>query len=407
MKKILSLILIAGCIPFCRAQVYEDSLLRSSGFFFSPGVTDFLIPNTTTYLSNPRFGLSLGFRFKNEISHGFFLEGGVGITSFGTSLDPVRDTILDYYTGDTVRIWEEQNNLSHIHLTTPFFAGYRTTTGKVRVEAALGFAFNIKLFEFTKTYSANLVTDRHFKDLYLEPQFGTSFSALARVGISVPLNERATLDILPTLRYSFLYFMAEDKDILQCVYTDFHKWSAGIDLGFNWKLDNIPVLNDYSQVRKTDDPAFTISYADSVAGIRQEREPRKKGPMNFTYLEIIGNGLWYSHNYERTVFRKNGVSVQARAGFGIIPDHYFIPFGANVGFGHRDKKFELGIGATAENFTNADPYDNSFKVNLVPSMGFRYESEGHFFLRLALLSHYFFDSGELLPAFGVSVGGCF
>jgi hypothetical protein len=406
MKKIsLALITLAICASSF-AQTYQNDLLRSAGFFISPSLTSFNHKDVDEK-SNPRFGLTLGFRFKNEIGKGFFLEGGVGITSFGGRMEPVYDTMIDYYTGDTLNMWRTQNNYSQINITTPFLAGYRTSSGKVRFECAAGFAFNLRLFEFTKRYRENYITHRDDVDRDLHPMFGTSFSALARAGISVPLSDRATLDILPTLRYSFLSFHSESKDAFQCMFTDENKWSAGIDIGFTWKLEDPYSPADYEEVKKVDENAYTVSYGDTTQQVLKPKKTRPGGPKNFNYLELGGNGLIMSLNYERTVYRNDLISVQGRAGFGMIPNNLMIPFGANIAFGKHTKKFELGLGATAETFTDDDIDDMKFKVNLVPSMAFRLETNAHFFLRLGLMSHYFFDTGELLPCLGVSVGGCY
>jgi hypothetical protein len=101
------------------------------------------------------------------------------------------------------------------------------------------------------------------------------------------------------------------------------------------------------------------------------------------------------------------VSLQARAGFGYIPDFFSIPLGVNVALGKHRKKFEMGLGTTIETITTQDIGYYHFKAHLVPSIAYRYEASSHFFLRLALMSHYFFDTKEVLPGFGVSVGGCF
>jgi hypothetical protein len=406
MKKILLLSIFLSTAFFGYGQTYQDSLLRSAGFFVSPGLTSFLGPGLSEP-THPRYGMSLGFRFKNEIKSGFFLEGGVGITSFGTRYKAEWDTTITYL-GDTLDIIERQNNVTHLNITTPFLAGYRTKSGRVRFECAMGFAFNLQLFRYSKTNETNHKIRRDDVDRDLEPGFLPSFSAVARAGISVPVNERATFDVLPTLRYNFLQFRADDLDAFQCMHTDINKWSAGIDIGFTWKLSNVSTYRPYDESMKADDNAYTIRYDDSTSHAQKAIKKRPTGPKNFIYLEAGGTGLVLSHNYERTVFRKDEFSLQARAGFGMIPDNYFIPFGVNVAFGKHNKKFEMGLGACVENLTYDDAWDEDrFTVHMVPSMAFRLEAHNHFFLRLSLMSRYFFDSGELLPGIGVSVGGCF
>jgi hypothetical protein len=138
-----------------------------------------------------------------------------------------------------------------------------------------------------------------------------------------------------------------------------------------------------------------------------KRQVKPKGPKNFIYAEFGGNGMALSFNYERRLLQKGVMSLNARAGFGYIPDFFGIPLGINVGLGKNHKKFEMGLGATMETFTTQDLGYYVFKAHMVPSLGFRLETDSHFFLRLALMSHYYFDTGKVLPGIGVSVGGCF
>lgn len=409
MKKVSLLILVLTLTlsGFYSQAQYNDSLRRSAGFFISPALNNYLYSDGS-HKSDARFGLSAGFRFKNELKQGFFLEGGVGITTMGGDDKPFHDTIVNYYTGDIENILTYKSSFTQINVSTPFMAGYRTTHGKVRFEGAAGIAFNLRVIQYEEEVMSATAYQYMDIDKRLRPKFGTSFSALARAGISIPITSRTTVDILPTLRYSFLYFTAEDKNIGECINTDLHKWSAGIDIGLTWKLDDLisDTEEDVAVVKNTD-PAYTNLYTEDNPEEVKVVKKKSSGPKNFIYGEIMGNGMYYSHNYERTVFRKNTVSIQARGGFSILPDRFAFPIGANVALGKHHKKFEMGLGTTIENVTTQDLGYYEFKAHLVPSLAYRYEAEGHFFLRLALMSHYFFDSGEILPGFGISVGGCF
>jgi hypothetical protein len=299
------------------------------------------------------------------------------------------------------------NSESHIHISAPFLAGYRTQQGRVRFEGAMGFAFNLRLWQFDRyqvTYLTGTYNGYDGQDLHLT--FRPSFSAIVRAGISVPINDRATFDVLPTFRYSFLNFESGSFDALQSADFDLQRWSVGIDFGLTWKLDDKPVESFDKTETKVDDIAYTVNYSDTIATENQRVKKPSTGPKNFLYGELGGSGLAITHNYERTVFRKDIVSIQARAGFGMIPNSLMFPIGVNVALGKGMKKFEMGIGATIENLTD-DNYDHeTYKVNLVPSMALRVEKQ-HFFLKLSLMSHYFFESGELMPGIGVSLGGCF
>jgi hypothetical protein len=203
--------------------------------------------------------------------------------------------------------------------------------------------------------------------------------------------------------------MPEDHDLVNCSFLDMNKWSAGLDIGLTWKLDDSPTYSyeDYESKDQLADNAYTVTFSDTVNQTKKPVKKKARGPKNFLYIEAGGAGIALSHNYERTVYRNRLVSIQARAGVGALPNNVMIPFGANVTLGEHNKKFEMSVLAVAQNLLNADYYDNEFKWELVPSLAFRLESDSHFFLRLALMSHYFFETNEVMPGLGVSVGGCF
>lgn len=408
MKKFSIFVLITVMLftGFRANAQYQDSLRRSAGFFISPALNSFFYPDGS-YSDDPGFGLSAGFRYKNELRMGFFLEGGAALTTMRGSMAPVLTSYYNVYDG----LWyynREQSKLTQINITAPFLAGYRMTHGKVRFEGALGFAFNLKVLEHEKIFQSHWPNSHDFVATDFHPSFGTSFSAMARAGISIPISAKATVDLLPTLRYSCMYFTPEDFNFGSCAQTDLHKWSAGLDIGMTFKLDDPSEKTETKTVfNQSQDPAVTYNYGEEPQKDIKPVRVKAKGPKNFIYMEIGGNGMFYSINYERTVFRKDLISVQARAGYGIVPDRFSFPIAANVALGRNHKKFEMGIGTTIENITTQDIGFYEFKAHLVPSIAYRYESDKHFFLRLALMSHYFFDSGEVLPGFGVSLGGMF
>ena len=180
MKKYFVFLMLLFPAVYSSGQVYQDSLLRSAGFFVSPGLTSFILQEIDES-TDPRYGMSLGFRFKNELKQGFFIEGGVGVTSFGARYEADWDTVYTYL-GDTLDIIERQDNVSHLNISTPFLAGYRTKSGRVRFECALGMAFNLQLFRYTKTIEMNHMINRDDVDRDLEATFLPSFSAVARAG---------------------------------------------------------------------------------------------------------------------------------------------------------------------------------------------------------------------------------
>jgi hypothetical protein len=280
-SRILLCALILGISMNSHAQ-YRDSLLRSAGFFISPGITNFNAPSIDQ-TSSPRFELSGGFRFKNELKRGFFIESGVGVTLFGASMPVFYDSVFDW-SGTVTNIFGEENKYTQINLSTPFLAGYRTSKGKVRFEGAAGFAFNLRILQHRSEHRYTVNGPYDNTEGTLRPNFGTSFSFVARAGISIPIGERATIDILPTGRYAMIYFEPEEWDIGHCLKTEQQKWSAGIDIGLTWKLeDKEPqAWEDEAVTITNNDPAFTNQYQDQTP-VEKVKPVRKKtqGPKNF------------------------------------------------------------------------------------------------------------------------------
>ncbi|HPS26654.1 MAG TPA: hypothetical protein PK269_03525 [Bacteroidales bacterium] len=384
------------------AQWESDTLRRSSGFYLAPAVCG-LSDKYSTIKSQPAFGINLGYRFVNKLKYGFFLEGGVGISWLGSNY-PVEE-----YTVFTMgRNWTytEDSRASQLYISTPFLAGYKTGHGKVRFQTCVGVSFNIKYSDFQRVtidgdYPYGL---KGTKTSGEEASFGTSFSGIIKAGISIPLTRRMSLDVLPGLRYNFAATRLEELDFRTSVSTRYQNWSAGIDIGLIWALDNKPPLKleepaKQEKERKVD---YTYQYNPDEPSQPAKEEKVKKGPYNFIYFEALGSGLTYSFNYERTLLRKDIFSLQARAGYGFIGGLYSFPVGVNVTLGHATQKFEGGLYATFERVLF-----EQFNVNIVPEIAYRYEGSNHLFIRLALISHYVTKTGELIPGFGVSVGGCF
>jgi len=348
------------------------------------------------------FGINAGFRFINKLKYGLFIESGAGI-SWVEARYPQEE--FNVHTWGQDWTYYEDNITNRIFASVPFLIGYKTQKGKIRFQAGAGISFNIKFIDFKKvTISGSYpygIPGTESKGF--ENSFGTGFSAIARAGISIPLKNKLWIDILPTFRYNYLSFMPEEFDITECMNTNMQNWSAGLDISLVWALDNKPRQTINETVKHKDkEQDYTFQYNPDDPSLLQKKEKVKKGPYNFLYFEAGGPGLLYSFNYERTLFRKDIFSLQARAGYCIGVSSYAIPVGVNVAFGHATQKFEGGIYVAFE-----DIYPERFSTNLVPEIAYRLETEEHFFLRLALMSHYITRTGEILPGIGVSVGGCF
>ncbi len=401
MKKIISglLLLIVTFTSF--AQWQSDTLLRSTGFYFSPAITGMINKNDTIQ-PGPKFGLNFGYRHTNKLKYGFFIESGVGISWLGANY-PNQHVTVNAWGRDWT--YNEQRKANQLYAHVPFLIGYKMPKGKVRFQTSLGISFNIKYSDFIKITTTG-------EDPYGLPgtqitgdevSFGTGFSGIFKAGISIPVKNRLSIDILPSLRYNFLSTMPEDFDFRKCATTDFQNWSAGIDISLMWALDNNPPQTiEEVAVKKEVNPDYTFQYNPDEPIIQGKKKNIKKGYYNFFYFEALGSGLTYSFNYERTVIRKNSFSLQARGGYGFIGNMYSFPVGVNVTFGHATQKFEAGIYSTFESVLL-----EKFNVNIVPELAYRLEAKNHFFLRLALMSHYLTTTGEIMPGLGVSVGGCF
>lgn len=383
-----------------------DTLKRTAGFFFSPGVTgvhdlrDYPAPE-----SSYGFGLSGGYRTTYNIGKGFFLEGGFTLSSFEWNHKAqmhywLYDAYGNYTTYMTPLVDVEEK---FVDVSAPFLAGYRTTKGKVRFVGALGYSFNLQIWHSEKTdfsaYNGYYHDDKEFS-----PTFGPNLAAIARAGISVPFAKgRGSIDIMPTARYTVLNFNSGKMDLLQTVTNDFRPWSVGLDVGISMKLKDKKKVEYQHQGA---DNAFTFAPSGDSA---VAEKPKKDHYRNFIYIEMAGNGGIFSANYERNVFHGRKIGLNARAGFGMLPEHYAFPVGVNLAIGDTPRKFEIGLGATFENFTQNGGFGESgdLNINVVPSLGIRIESQRHFFFRASAMCHYITTTGELWPGIGLAFGGAF
>ena len=136
---------------------------------------------------------------------------------------------------------------------------------------------------------------------------------------------------------------------------------------------------------------------------------------NQLYLELGGNGLVYSINYERLLSE----NFTLRGGFGITPGLIFaegtfihIPITASYLIGSKSSKFETGLGVTYFAGTDIkvfglDAGDQSL-IFLTGIIGYRYTSPGGFVFRILFTPLYNSETEpEFLPYFGLSLGIAF
>lgn len=138
---------------------------------------------------------------------------------------------------------------------------------------------------------------------------------------------------------------------------------------------------------------------------------------NSIYLELLGNGIIYSINYDR-MFSEN---VGGRIGFTYFPavsaiftsteDIFVVPLLLNVFVGDGDSRLELGAGivyaqATLSTIFSDQKEDASGMAETI-TIGYRYqERTGGLVFRIGFTPFFRFGEG-FMPFGGVSVGTSF
>lgn len=121
---------------------------------------------------------------------------------------------------------------------------------------------------------------------------------------------------------------------------------------------------------------------------------------NAVYIELLGNGLPYSINYERRFYGYGYVKLYGRGGLGVVAySNLFggtVPLESSVGFGQKHN-FETGVGCTFS-FTS---FDGIELPRILLRMGYRLEID-EFLFRFGFTP--FFDNGSFFPMLGISFG---
>jgi len=133
---------------------------------------------------------------------------------------------------------------------------------------------------------------------------------------------------------------------------------------------------------------------------------------NQLYLELAGNGLIYSINYERLLSE----NFTLRGGFGITPGIIFaegtfihIPVTASYLIGSETSKFEVGLGATYFSGTDIEffglPAGDESLIFITGLAGYRYTSKSGFVLRVVFTPFYNSEADpNFYPSGGLSFG---
>jgi hypothetical protein len=146
------------------------------------------------------------------------------------------------------------------------------------------------------------------------------------------------------------------------------------------------------------------------AATAQQTPPRVTSP-SAVYVELLGNGLLYSINYDHRIAPKLAARVGVM-GLGGVSDSssaavFTAPVMLSYLFGEGNSHFEVGAGLilAAGAVDEVDPLeDESFSRAFgTATLGYRYQRpDGGFIFRTGLTP--FFDHTGFAPSFGISFG---
>ena len=156
------------------------------------------------------------------------------------------------------------------------------------------------------------------------------------------------------------------------------------------------------------------AFAATAPGVHAQQIPTEEispTARNAFYVELLGNGLLYSINYDRLfadqVSGRVGIMLIGAASDSSAAAVIAAPIMANYLFGRGNSHFEAGIGALlvsggSENVEGFEDEDFSGAVGTA-TLGYRYQRPGGGFVFRAGLTP-FFGAGGIVPWFGVSFG---
>ena len=127
---------------------------------------------------------------------------------------------------------------------------------------------------------------------------------------------------------------------------------------------------------------------------------------NSVYIELLGNGILYSINYERRFYGYGHIKVYGRGGLGMIGYSslwaVWFPIESSVAFGKKNN-FETGIGCTFAITGNASLDEFQGGPPVIPlRIGYRLEIDEYLF-RFGLTPFFNLSEG-FTPMLGVSFG---
>lgn len=135
---------------------------------------------------------------------------------------------------------------------------------------------------------------------------------------------------------------------------------------------------------------------------------QKTGGRNIIYMEVLGNGLGLSANYERALQATAGWSLHA--GIGLGGDIPAFPMGIKYHWQFKNKRsgLEAGAGITlAEadlfNDKNFSATHNKLMAAFIPSFGYRHQTTYGFMWRVNY-TPFFTSNRTEFKFFGISLG---
>ncbi len=147
-------------------------------------------------------------------------------------------------------------------------------------------------------------------------------------------------------------------------------------------------------------------------------------PKNSVYLELGGDCLFYSLNYERQIASFSKFLLNFNLGLSYPPPildngHLYVHGNFNLLYGKKSSKAELGLGGIAdfnfhaypssvkqqkENKKNGKPYESVLVAGSYINAGYRYYFKDNMFLRFTAILFVDFYEPTVSPWAGISVG---
>ncbi|MBX9784028.1 MAG: hypothetical protein K2X48_12130 [Chitinophagaceae bacterium] len=138
----------------------------------------------------------------------------------------------------------------------------------------------------------------------------------------------------------------------------------------------------------------------------------QKSKKNTAYVQLWGNGLIVSANYERQFTNKPGLNAQIGVGLGNYKPT--VPIGLNYLFNLKNQKsfIETGFSVVlAEKnlfyndfvFATPDPILKEYSTGYVPSIGYRYHASKGFMLKI-IYSPFFTKLKSNWAYYGIGMG---